>query len=435
MTIIYSFIALIAVLLYLKKKYLSFLLCYIALMTELFMFDTIGSSLRGSDLCLFMNFTLLPFALKRRRIERINDNKINKIIKLFIVFITFEFAYTVFTGADTMGYALKVIRIPLMFISYYIFSTISLEYYKRFVKIMLWITIVQGLLFLLQFWGVNLLAGRFDNEAFSFSFALNIPTFIFFYTLFSLDAEYTKKYKYPLLAFFIAILLLTFVRAIIISVLLSVIIYIVMVRGLKRSMKIIVAMIIVAPIAMGVMEKKSSVSGSSLSTTEEIGILFSGIDNIRFQAGSAGSSVFRLAMLIERVDYLIHNPEYLLFGVGAIHEDSPNCYNRFDFVLGTRNDERYFGKCLIESGDITWVPITLRYGLVGVIMHLVILIVIVKLAWKRKDLLKILFPLLIMYFIKSFDGPLFERPLYNIELVIYLSLLTRCITEKKDFVI
>lgn len=435
MAVVYIIIAIITVLLFLKKKYLSFLLCYIALMTELFMLDTIGSSLRGTDLCLFVNFILLPITIFRRKTNKVNDKNINRVIKLFIVFIIFEFLLTVISGADTVGYALRVIRIPLMFLSYYIFSIIPLEIYRRFFKIMFIITIVQGVLFLLQFVGVNLIAGRFDNESYAFVFALNIPTFIYFYILYSFDVHYLKKYKYFLLVFFFIILLLTFVRAIIISVLLCIFIYIVMVRGLKRSIPIIVSMFVILPISINVMEKKSSVSGSSLSTTEEIELLFSGVDNIRYMANNAGSSVFRMAMLIERFDYLLENPEYLLFGVGAIHEDSPNCYNRFNFVLGTRNEDRYFGKCLIESGDITWVPITLRYGLVGIAIHLAIIMLIIQLARNRRDLLKIFLPLLIMYFIKSFDGPLFEKPISCIELGLYLALFARCFTEKKELLL
>jgi hypothetical protein len=192
------------------------------------------------------------------------------------------------------------------------------------------------------------------------------------------------------------------------------------------------ALVIIAPIAMGVLEKKSAVSGSSMSTGEEIQLLFTGVDNLRQVGNEGGSSIFRFAMLIERFDYLIQNPEYLMFGVGAIHEDSPNCYNRFDFALGTRNEGRMFGKCMIESGDITWLPVTLRYGLVGIAMHLFILITIAKLARKRNDVLKILFPLIIFFFMKSFSGALFEKPWGCIELVIFLSMISRCITEKKE---
>ena len=435
MTIVYIILTILSVFLYLKKKYLPFILCYTALMTELFLLDTIGSSIRGSDLCFFMNFILFPVAISRRRKENIDDKKINKVIKLFIGFILFEFALTCFTGADSVSYALKVIRVPLMFFAYYPFSTIPLDTYKRFIKIMLWGTIIQGILFLLQFVGINLLAGRFDSEAFAFAFALNIPTFTYFFIFFSLDTHYIKKYKYPLLAFLFVILLFTYVRSVIISLIVCIIIYVVTIRGLKRSMPIIMALVIIAPIAMGVLEKKSAVSGSSMSTGEEIQLLFTGVDNLRQVGNEGGSSIFRFAMLIERFDYLIQNPEYLMFGVGAIHEDSPNCYNRFDFALGTRNEGRMFGKCMIESGDITWVPVTLRYGLVGIAMHLFIIITIAKLARKRNDVLKILFPLIIFFFMKSFNGALFEKPWGCIELVLYLSLLTRCNAEKKELII
>lgn len=399
------------------------------------MLDTIGSAIRGSDMCFFMNIILFPFALMRTNNIKSNEKKINRIVKLFIGFLIFEFLLTVVTRSDTVSYALKVVRIPLMFLAYYIFRTIPLNTYRKFLKIMLYITIAQGVLFLLQFAGVNLLAGRYDSESFAFAFALNVPTFIYLYIFVCLDVQRIRKYRYLLLAFFVAILLMTYVRAFIIAALLGIILYVVMVRGLKRSVLLVAVILLLLPFAQHFVDKKSEVSGSMHSTKEEIALLFSGIDNVRQIGDDGGSSVFRMAMLIERFDYLIHNPEYLLFGVGAIHEDSPNCYNRFSFALGTRNEDRYYGKCLIESGDITWVPITLRYGIVGIVVHLSIIFMIIKLAWRRKDLLRIFFPLLIIYFMKSFDGALFENPLSCVELALYLALFARCFMEEKELYI
>ena len=435
MTAVYLILSLITIVFYLNRKYLPFILCYIALMTELFMLDTIGSAIRGSDMCFFMNIILFPFALMRTNNIKSNEKKINRIVKLFIGFLIFEFLLTVVTRSDTVSYALKVVRIPLMFLAYYIFRTIPLNTYRKFLKIMLYITIAQGVLFLLQFAGVNLLAGRYDSESFAFAFALNVPTFIYLYIFVCLDVQRIRKYRYLLLAFFVTILLMTYVRAFIIAALLGIILYVVMVRGLKRSVLLVAVILLLLPFAQHFVDKKSEVSGSMHSTKEEIALLFSGIDNVRQIGDDGGSSVFRMAMLIERFDYLIHNPEYLLFGVGAIHEDSPNCYNRFSFALGTRNEDRYYGKCLIESGDITWVPITLRYGIVGIVVHLSIIFMIIKLAWRRKDLLRIFFPLLIIYFMKSFDGALFENPLSCVELALYLALFARCFMEEKELYI
>lgn len=432
MTAVYLILSLITIVFYLNRKYLPFILCYIALMTELFILDTIGSTIRGSDLCLFMNFVLLPVALCRGGKVNIRAKKINRVVALFLGFIVFEFLLTIITGSDTVSYAAKVVRVPLIFVSYYVFRTIPLDIYKKFLKVMLYVTIIQGVLFFLQYLGVNLLAGRYDDESFAFVFALNIPTLTFLYIFFCLDAQYVKKQKYLLVVFFFLILLMTYVRAFIISAILGVLLYIVMVRGIQRSISLIAGILLLLPIAFNIMERKSEVSGSSLSTQEEIALLFSGIENVRQVGGDGGSSIFRIAMLIERFDYLIHNPEYLLFGVGAIHEDSPNCYNRFSFALGTQNEDRYYGKCLIESGDITWVPITLRYGLVGIAVHLMIIITILKMAWRRKDLMRIFFPLLLIYFLKSFDAALFESPWPCVELSLYLAMFARCYMEQKE---
>lgn len=434
MSVIYAIVTLLSIILFIDKKYLPFLLCYTALMTNLFMLDTIGSSIKGSDLCFCVNAVLLPVALLRRRKENTKNKLIDRFVKLFLYFTLFEFLYTIYLGADGLFNAFKVLRTPLMLLAFYSFSIIPIEVYKRFLKIMLWITLFQGVLFLLQFLGIKFLAGRYDEDIFSFSFALNIPTFLFFYIFYSLDAEYTKKVRYLLFLFFIAILLLTFVRGWILSVLLGMVLYVVMVRGLKKSKFFTIALLFTVPIMFSVVEAKSTDKDSQHSSVNEISNLFSGRESIIDNAMEGGTLMFRAAMLIERIDYLVQNPKYLLFGVGAIHEDSPNCYNRFDFKIGTNNEDKYYGRCLIDSGDITWVPIVLRYGIIGTVVYLCIPLLLIKLSRKRKDTLRILFPIFVIYFFKSFNGALFEAPLIFLELSIYLSLFVRSKVENKDLI-
>lgn len=432
MSIIYVIVALLLVIFFLNKKYLPFLLCYTALMTNLFMLDAVEGTIKGSDICFCVNIVLLPVALLRRSKERTEDNTINSFVKIFLGFTLFEFLYTIYSGADTGFNAFKVIRIPLMLLAFYSFSIIPMEVYKRYLKIMLWITLLQGVLFLLQFLGINVLVGRYDEELYSFAFALNIPTFIFFYIFYCLDAEYTKKTQYIWFLFFIAILLLTFVRGWILSVILGVVSYVVMIRGFKKSKFFIIALLFVAPIMFSVVETKSTVKDSQHSSISEIRNLFLDRESIIDNAMNGGTLTFRMAMLIERIDYLIQNPKFMLLGVGAIHEDSPNCYNRFDFKLGTSNEDKYYGRCFIDSGDITWVPIVLRYGMIGTLVYLCIPLLLFKLARKRKDMLRIIFPLFVVYFFKSFNGALFEMPVIYLELSIYLSLFVRSKVEKKE---
>ena len=431
MTFVYILISLLSVISYIGRQYKIFLLCYTSLMTDLFLLDSIGTSIKGTDLCFLLNFLLLPVALLRRYNEKVDDKKVNNVVRIFLLFIIIESICTIGSGAETLLYSFKVVRVPLMMVGYYAFSLIPLDTYKQYLKIMLYITIIQSILFLLQFIGVDILAGGVESENFEFSYALNIPTFIYLYIFFVLESEYVKKYKYVLLMLFIMVLLLTFVRAILLSTVLCLFIYIVFHRGIRRSVYLVFIFLVILPITLSVVDKKQEANGTHSSTTEEIRLLFSGIDNIRELGATSGSLIFRMSMLVERVDYLIENPKFLMLGVGTIHEDSPNCYNRFDFKLGTRNEDKYFGKCLIDSGDITWVPIVLRYGLLGTLLHLFVLFFIIVQAKKRDDLLKILCPLFLLFFIKSFDGPFFERPSTYIEIIIYYVLFSRTYLERK----
>ena len=142
-----------------------------------------------------------------------------------------------------------------------------------------------------------------------------------------------------------------------------------------------------------------------------------------YNSGS-GTFTFRMAMLMERVFYLIENPKYLMTGVGTMHEESPSTLDQFDFLLGTINEDSYSGKGIIECSDITWVPIVLRYGLIGTVLHFMMFVVIIRKARNRKDVLFVLAPFYLGAFILSFDGSFFENPIQLFLLSLFLSLVS-----------
>lgn len=113
-----------------------------------------------------------------------------------------------------------------------------------------------------------------------------------------------------------------------------------------------------------------------ISFTEEIkmGINITNGDysNVR----ETGTLAFRTALLMERWKYILSNPEYLPFGVGMIDENSPN--NRFNFFMGTAQDNLKFGKSQIESVDLLWATPLLRYGIMGIIFYCLFFILFIK---------------------------------------------------------
>lgn len=106
-------------------------------------------------------------------------------------------------------------------------------------------------------------------------------------------------------------------------------------------------------------------SAFNLSTLLDFYSYASSTNGQMFDFVNNSTFAFRISMLIERILFIFTNPQYLLFGVGAVEESSP--YNTFHFILGTPNDMYKYGYCMIDSADIVWVPYILRYGLAGIV--------------------------------------------------------------------
>lgn len=115
-----------------------------------------------------------------------------------------------------------------------------------------------------------------------------------------------------------------------------------------------------------------------------------------------GSFQFRLAMFAERVFYLIDN-DRLFFGDGFIPDSKLTSQK---FILGTHNDNHYFGIEQYNSADILYVNLISRYGLIGAILFISIFIYSFK--FKKYNKFFIL-SFLIFLLITSFNSNLLYR--------------------------
>lgn len=94
--------------------------------------------------------------------------------------------------------------------------------------------------------------------------------------------------------------------------------------------------------------------------------------------------MFRIALTAERFEYLIDHPESTLFGVGAMHEETAQ--KKFDFIVGTAgtlNGRPIKGQ--LNSIDVTWGPLLIRYGIMGLILHLFIIFWMVIKFYKKRE--------------------------------------------------
>jgi len=259
----------------------------------------------------------------------------------------------------------------------------------------------------------------------------NTPTLtvLFLFLLWRID--YLGKKRFFLIAVLLAVVLSSYVRGTIIAVLLGFAYYSTFVGRRNNRFITITLLLLFIPLALRYVNKKAEITGSSHKNLEEIGYVLNQRSNMGNISGEDGTFSFRMAMLYERIDWLRDNPRYLLTGVGAMHEDSPKTLQMFNFSIGTYNKERFYGRTIIESGDIAWVPIVLRYGLIGVFVHIMMFFLLFNVSRKREDLLVMLSAYAIAVFLRTFDGAYFETPSLLYIHTLLFAIVSRANSENK----
>lgn len=432
--VLYIALFIVTISFFLRKQFVPFLVCYMGLMTKLFMLDSSEEiSIKGEDLCIVANFLLLPVVFKENKeIFSWKSDTITKWIYIYMLFYVVEYIVTTVLGRESPLNGLKVIRVSFLMWGYFIFRSIPYESFEQFLSVALRITLLQTLLFFLQFVGIELLAGNTLNtertEDAGLNFAWNIPTLTIFFFYFVFKSGYDRTLKIVLAGLFLTMILLTFIRGMIISVLFGLAYYLYKKADRNMILPIAGGFLLILLLSFSMMGKKTdrSTDDSMIEQFLEIG---DAPENFVDNYNGSGTFTFRMAMLGERVLYLLDNPQYLLTGVGTMHEDSPQTTTQFDFLIGTVNEGREFGKCIIESGDITWVPIVLRYGLIGVLLHFMMFVVIIRETRNREDILFVLAPFYLGAIIRSFDGSFFEDPIQLYLLFLFFALVSRAQME------
>ncbi len=408
-------------------------------MTKLFMFDTSEDIiLRGEDLCIFLNLLLLPIVYnKNRKIYAGQQDRIAKWVYIYLALYVVELCITVLLGIESFVNSIKVIRVSLLLLAYFLFRAIPVAIFKRFIRFALVLTLFQVLCYFLQFSGLNILADNSlesTGEELGMKVAMNIPTFTFFFLFFVLKANLSTDKKVLLFILLISTIFLTFARGWILSILFGLLYYILMYTDKSKKVPLLLFFCIIFILSTVIIGTKTKVQGGE-SASSNITHVISHLNRIDEIDQNNGTMSFRFAMLAERIIYLTENPQYILTGVGTMHEDSPRTRTQFNFILGTRNDDREGGRCQIESGDITWVPIILRYGIIGIFIHFMMLVIVFSESKRRKDILVILAPLTVSMFLFSFDGAFFENPITLYKMTLFLSLLSRVKLEQCNLVL
>ena len=358
----------------------------------------------------------------------VKGDKLGKIIFWILGFILLQYIRTIVVGEETPLWAFKVARVQLLFLIVFYIRKQTPKTLEKYVKLLIIFSSIQGVLYYLQLIGVTgiLAEDYFDNSM--IVRYTNYPwfmPFILVYFIVKKDINLTKRLF--MLAFWGMMAILSQTRGVIIGVAACVLLLVLIQRNYKSIVYLVAGVAVYVVLIAPVFESRDA-SSSQGGTSEDISmIMSSGVVGLsEVQSTQVGTIVFRFGMLAERWLYLVDNPQYLPFGVGCIHEQSPN--NHFYFNLGTTNEKFKYGRCMIESGDITWVPTLLRHGLFGTFLYIFLLLSWIIIGCKKYNSFNNTYAktsCLIAVYVSftSLNGALFDSAMYLMSLCIYLGLM------------
>ncbi len=323
---------------------------------------------KAYDFCLV--FCTVAMACENLRTPRYfapGNDPIAKTVILLEAYFLVSFLVTGLTGAESWLYALKTYRYQLFFLLYFLLRNIATEDYICCFKMLVCISFALGVLFYLQFSGVELLQKAFDmpdsGPATAYQRMRNIPAATAFMIISALFLSGRKGYRLLALLFWGGIVVFSQHRGMMLSLLLALPLGLYLKGCRKRIWGLSAAVFIVFLLFSPVILHRFSNGSGRASVWEDIKNGMS-VKDLKKNA-EKGTFSFRTALIFERCGYMAGEPERLLCGVGTMHEDSPASKKKFHFRSGTwnRNTER---RQQIGTDDVAFVSFFIRYGLAGI---------------------------------------------------------------------
>ena len=358
---------------------ICFLVAYIM---DGFGLSFMGKTIINSYNVLFViaNLFLLRYLLKDRK--HLEKNKVTNFMLLFYNFLLLSFLFTYFGKIDTLKYSSSVLRqASTPFLLYFIAIRLKTNEIEKSLKYLSVIYAILAVLYCFNLMGIPVYSMKNDRDydmgsveyARSFSFLYN-SIFFFFYALIYLK----KKHKYLSIIYLINSFFGA-ARGNLVSIIASICVtFAKYYRRILRPKVLFPTLIVLIPgilVYNNFFKEGIERGDTSLSQQIENNFDLSSLTDYNSFVSTRringeiwdldkGTLAFRTSIALERLNYLIDNPKYLLFGIGMIDEASPN--NRFHFILGTQDNHYRYGYAQIDSVDTIWPAPILRYGLVGI---------------------------------------------------------------------
>lgn len=382
-TIINIILFILAIKSYIHKKYVATIVAYSFFISNGFIINWGSSIIKPQDFGLLL--LLICCVIGRKRdisFFSIKHSPFAFVVALFLLFFLTSFIYSYVLEVDSLKNILAVIRAYFSFAIYFVIRKVPYDKLIKSFMIIGKLVVLSSILFCMQYITHIPFLDTYIAETTEFYRMQVTPPFLQVLFLFLLFYGQNIKKRYLILILIFCVMILSKNRTPIYALCLQVIIFIVFSQNAKHKIPIILLSIFAVPVITSMMESRDDGDGDNFLSLKETWTYVKGGD---YESLSRVSTfMFRIALCAERADYIASHPENLILGVGAMHEESKN--NKFMFKVGTNytasDGSTYKGQ--LQTGDTSWGPIIIRYGLLGIIVTLGMLIYSICIFFKNR---------------------------------------------------
>lgn len=386
-TIISICLLLTALILYNKGKYAWPLFILIFFASDAFIINLGEAPVKYKDYGILLLFGCCCIGfLRNSSFFSIKGLSGAKISALFLVFFVFEFLYAYLTNVDTIGNILAVSRDYLYALTYFVFRKSPVEEFKKGIRLIFKGVILACILFVTQYFThleltnsyiseTNMLSGNYRMQS--------TPPFIAIVLLTVLFYLRKMRGRWMLIVLLFGVFLISQNRTPIIALFLEIGLFILFARRTKYKIPIMIAAMVAFPFVNSLLASRSEQEGGT--NNMEVPVL-TYISQGDYQGLSTQSTfMFRIALIAERADYLLSNPEKMFFGVGPMHEDTAQKHFNFRIGTATVDENNQYRTFQLDSIDTVWGPLLIRYGFIGLILHISIVVWMIFAFYKRRE--------------------------------------------------
>ena len=416
-----------------KNKHLTLIVIFILTSSYFKLvsgFFYVGSAtLQHGDLALLLIFALIPF---RARTHEKELNGIKKALIVFFLFIGISIFYDYTIRGTSLMQIFRTTRSLGYLLFFILISSFNFYHYKKLFKFLIITTTIHAVAYISQYvFGYSYTSNLDElkvitSNEFGGARYTNGPTYLIPVIILSIYFIRDKIKLFSLLSVLSMTIILGQSRGVVISGLCILFSYLV----INKKMKIFIFLKAFASISIVfiLLIYFFPIIGERFNLLQNEISIINGLNYDRLEYFSQkGSFIFRLGLTYERFMYVVEDGMRMLLGVGFVPDMD---ITKPIFILGTHSPMLPTGFEQYNSIDIFFPNIITRYGLLGSIIYMIIILRIVSFSYLNRKLVfgKILFIYLISLSVIS----LINETFYNGQYFIFIYVLIALLVSEKN---